>query len=68
MNEINPLTILLILNSIFLIGLIITQNETKDPGSIQSNSTTTSPVELVTWISLAFQFILLLIRIKLENI
>jgi uncharacterized protein with PQ loop repeat len=68
MNEINPLTILLILNSIFLIGLIVTQNETKDPGSIQSNSTTTSPVELVTWISLAFQFILLLIRIKLENI
>ena len=68
MNEINPLTILLILNSIFLIGLIVTQNETKDPGSIQSNSTTTSPVELVTWISLAFQFILLLIKIKLENI
>jgi len=68
MNEINPLTILLILNSIFLIGLIVTQNETKDPGSIQSNSTTTSPIELVTWISLTFQFILLLIRIKLENI
>ena len=68
MNELNPVILLLIINSIFLIGSILTQNETKDPGSIQSTSSSTSPLELVTWISLFLQFILLLIKLKFENI
>lgn len=68
MNETNPVILLLIINSIFLIGSILTQNETKDPGSIQSTSSSTSPLELVTWISLFLQFILLLIKLKFENI
>ena len=68
MNETNPVILLLIINSIFLIGSILTQNETKDPGSIQSTSSSTSPLELVTWISLLLQFILLLIKLKFENI
>lgn len=68
MNETNPLIILLIMNSLFLIGSILNQNETKDPGSIQSTSSSTSPLELVTWISLFLQFTLLLIKLKFENI
>jgi len=68
MNETNPLIILLIMNSLFLIGSILNQNETKDPGSIQSTSSSTSPSELVTWISLFLQFTLLLIKLKFENI
>ena len=64
MNELNSVILLLIINSIFLIGSILTQNETKDPGSIQSTSSSTSPLELVTWISLLLQFILLLIKLK----
>ena len=68
MNELNPVILLLIINSIFLIGSILTQNETKDPGSIQSTLSSTSPLELVTWISLLLQFILLLIKLKFENI
>ena len=50
MNEINPLSVLLIFNSVFLIGSIMNQNETKDHGSIQSSSTITSSIEIVTWI------------------
>ena len=68
MNETNPLIILLIMNSLFLIGSILNQNETKDPGSIQSTSSSTSPLEIVTWISLFLQFTLLLIKLKFENI
>ena len=64
MNEINPLSVLLIFNSVFLIGSIMNQNETKDHGSIQSSSTITSSIEIVTWISLLYQIILLLIEIK----
>ena len=56
------------MNSLFLIGSILNQNETKDPGSIQSTSSSTSPLELVTWISLFLQFTLLLIKLKFENI
>jgi len=66
MNNISLLSLLLIFNSVFLIGSIVSQNETKDPGSIQNNSAITSPLELVTWISLSVQFVLLLFRIKFE--
>ena len=66
MNNISPFSLLLILNSVFLIVLIVSQNETKDSGSIQSGSTTTSPIEFVTWISLFCQFLLVLFRIKFE--
>ena len=66
--ETNPLTLILLINSIFLILLIINQNETKDPGSIQNNSTTTNPLELFTWISFFIQILLLILRIKFDNI
>jgi len=66
MNKINLVSVLLIANSFVLIGSIMNQNKTKDLENIQKNSTTTNPAELVTWISLLSQFILLLIKIKLE--
>jgi len=62
----NFLSVLLIFNSVFLIGSIMNQNDTKDQGSIQSSLTTTSLAETVTWISLLFQIVLLLIKLKFE--
>ena len=62
----NFLSVLLIFNSVFLIGSIMNQNDTKDQGSIQSSSTTTSLIETVTWISLLYQIVLLLIKLKFE--
>jgi hypothetical protein len=66
MNGMNFLSVLLIFNSVFLIGSIMNQNDTKDQGSIQSSLTTTSLAETVTWISLLFQIVLLLIKLKFE--
>jgi hypothetical protein len=66
MNEMNFLSVLLIFNSVFLIGSIMNQNDTKDQGSIQSSLTTTSLAETVTWISLLYQIVLLLIKLKFE--
>ena len=62
----NFLSVLLIFNSVFLIGSIMNQNDTKDQGSIQSSLTTISLAETVTWISLLFQIVLLLIKLKFE--
>ena len=62
----NFLSVLLIFNSVFLIGSIMNQNDTKDQGSIQSSLTTTSLAETVTWISLLYQIVLLLIKLKFE--
>jgi len=66
MNGMNFLSVLLIFNSVFLIGSIMNQNDTKDQGSIQSSLTTTSLAETVTWISLLYQIVLLLIKLKFE--
>jgi hypothetical protein len=66
MNQTKFLSVLLIFNSVFLIGLIMNQNQIKDQGSIPSSSTVISVVEAVTWISLLFQIILLLIKIKFD--
>lgn len=66
MNQTKFLSVLLIFNSVFLIGLIMNQNQIKDQGSIPTSSTVISVVEAVTWISLLFQIILLLIKIKFD--
>ena len=64
----NFLSVLLIFNSVFLIGSIMNQNDTKDQGSIQSSLTTTSLAETVTWISLLYQIVLLLIKLMYLNL
>lgn len=68
MESISTLAILLILNSIFLIGLILNQNDnTKDSISTQKSSSLTNPLEKITWFSLILQLNLLLIKIKLND-
>jgi|APCry1669189534_1035231.scaffolds.fasta_scaffold491732_1 hypothetical protein len=67
MIALNPITIILIINSILLISLTLTQNENiKDSGNTQ-NSSVTSPFEIVTWFSLFLQLILLLIKQKITD-
>jgi uncharacterized protein with PQ loop repeat len=62
-NTFSTFSLLLIINSIVLIGLIVTQNEnTKDITGNQPSST--SPFEKITWISFVLQLSLLLIKIK----
>jgi|TARA_B110000908_G_C10041116_1_gene351877 hypothetical protein len=64
----SPLNLILGINSIVIIGLILNQNESaKDSTTTQNSSTITNPFELVTWVCLFLQLILLLIKFKIDN-
>lgn len=65
---INSFTLILLINSIFLIGLILNQNDsTKDSSSNQTSRSSLNPLEKFTWIGLIIQLILLLIQIKITD-
>jgi uncharacterized protein with PQ loop repeat len=64
----NPLNFILFLNSFFIIGFILNQNESaKDSVTTQSSSAGSNPLEKLTWISLILQLSLLLIKIKTND-
>ena len=66
----NPLTFLLVLNSIITIILIFNQNDSsKDLLSVQNSSTSapSNPFERFTWICLVIQLSLLLIKTKITD-
>jgi hypothetical protein len=66
MSGLNPLTIILISNSILLISLILTQNESTKDSLIQNNSRT-NPIEIVTGICISLEIFLLLIFSKITD-
>jgi preprotein translocase subunit SecG len=64
----NPLNLILILNSIAIIGFILNQNDSaKDSVTNQNSSSSTNPFEKLTWASLFLQLSLLLIKIKTND-
>jgi hypothetical protein len=65
----SPLTFLLVSNSLFSIGLVFNQNESsKDAINTQASSSSSNPLETITWICLFFQLVLLLLKIKITEI
>lgn len=65
---INSFTLILLINSTFLIGLILNQNDSaKDNSSNQTSRSSLNPLEKFTWIGLVIQLILLLIQIKITD-
>ena len=66
MGEItSPLTVILGINSILLIGFILNQNESsKDAITSQKSTSLSNPFEKLTWIAIILQLSLLLIKIK----
>lgn len=63
---ITPVTFVLIGNSFLTIGLILNQNESgKDAMNSQTSSSATNPLEVLTWICLFVQLILLFLKIKM---
>lgn len=65
---INSFTLVLLINSTFLIGLILNQNEsTKDSSSNQMSRSSLNPLEKFTWIGLSIQLILLLVQTKITD-
>lgn len=65
---INSFTLILLINSTFLIGLILNQNDSaKDNSSNQTSRSSLNPLEKFTWVGLVIQLILLLIQIKITD-
>ena len=65
---INSFTLLLLINSIALIGLILNQNDSaKDNASNHTSRSSLNPLEKLTWIGLIIQLVLLLIQIKVTD-
>ena len=66
MSDLNPITVLLIINSFSLIGLVVTQNETtKD--EISKKSSASNPLELVLWFLVILELIALIIQTKVSD-
>lgn len=63
----NSFSVILIVNSLFLIALILNQNESNKDSGITSSSAP-NPLEQITWVGLFSQFVLLLIQIKMAEI
>jgi preprotein translocase subunit SecG len=64
----NPLTFLLLVNSIITITLVLNQNDSaKDSTSVQNSAFVSNPLEKFTWICLFFQLILLLLKTKITD-
>ena len=65
---ITPLTFFSFVNSFLTIVLVLNQNEsTKDSLMSQTARSSVNPLERLTWISLLFQLILLVIKIKVTD-
>jgi len=66
MSGLNPVTLLLIINSLSVISLVLTQNETtKD--EISKKSSASNPLELVLWVTVILELIILLIQTKVSD-
>jgi hypothetical protein len=66
MNRINPFSIVLILNSVLLISLIVTQNDnTKD--STNQNTSRTTPLQIFIFGSIIIELFVFLISSKVTD-
>jgi hypothetical protein len=67
-ESLNPVILILLITSSLTIGLILNQNESiKDSPSNQNSSSSTNPLETLTWICLLVQLFLLIIKIKINE-
>jgi|TARA_B100000524_G_scaffold223236_1_gene117868 heme/copper-type cytochrome/quinol oxidase subunit 2 len=66
MSGLNPVTIILIVNSLSVVSLVITQNETAKE-DLSKRSSSSNPLELVLWFTIILELILLLIQTKVSD-
>jgi hypothetical protein len=67
-ESLNPVLLILLITSSLTIGLILNQNESiKDSPSNQNSSSSTNPLETLTWICFLIQLFLLIIKIKMNE-
>lgn len=63
----NIVTFLLILNSVITIGLILNQNESAKDATSNTSTQVTNPLEKFTWLCVFIEFLLFLIKSKLND-
>jgi hypothetical protein len=66
MSGLNPFSIILVINSILIISLVLSQNESAKDSVTQSNSRT-SPIEIVLWVCIITEILMLLITGKITD-
>ena len=66
MSGLNPTTIILIVNSLSVVSLVLTQNETTKE-ELSKKSSSSNPLELVLWFTVILELILLLIQTKVSD-
>lgn len=66
MSGLNPVTIILIVNSLSVVSLVLTQNETAKE-DLSKRSSSSNPLELVLWFTIIIELILLLIQTKVSD-
>jgi|TARA_B100000524_G_scaffold335481_1_gene224716 heme/copper-type cytochrome/quinol oxidase subunit 2 len=66
MSGLNPVTIILIVNSLSVVSLVLTQNETTKE-ELSKKSSSSNPLELVLWFTVILELILLLIQTKVSD-
>jgi|TARA_B100001175_G_C19495652_1_gene635123 heme/copper-type cytochrome/quinol oxidase subunit 2 len=66
MSGLNPVTIILIVNSLSVVSLVLTQNETAKE-DLSKKSSSSNPLELVLWFTIILELILLLIQTKVSD-
>ena len=66
MNGLNPVTIILIINSLSVVSLVLTQNETTKE-ELSKKSSSSNPLELVLWFTVILELILLLVQTKVSD-
>ena len=66
MSGLNPVTIILIVTSLSVVSLVITQNETAKE-DLSKRSSSSNPLELVLWFTIILELILLLIQTKVSD-
>ena len=66
MNGLNPVTIILIVNSLSVVSLVLTQNDTTKE-ELSKKSSSSNPFEVALWITVILELILLLVQIKVSD-
>ena len=66
MNGLNQVTIILIVNSLSVVSLVLTQNDTTKE-ELSKKSSSSNPFEVALWVTVILELILLLVQIKVSD-
>ena len=62
----HPVTIILIVNSLSVVSLVLTQNDTTKE-ELSKKSSSSNPFEVALWVTVILELILLLVQIKVSD-